>query len=342
MCMARIALVIGFTALVACGQPEPKAVADNAPVAVAVPVSAHPDPLSQLANQDPAVAANKRLVFDFWRTVINGGHADAIDDMLLEGYTQHSPALPTGRAAIKQVFSSIPRLEQVPALVSPPLVASVGEGNLVVMALAEQLPDPAGGKYTSTHFNLFRVEGGRLAEHWHSVQTPPGPKSLLPEEGGAQPIKGASGADQGALLVAADPALAANKRRVFDFWRELMDAGRLDMADQYLDANFIHHNPNAAPGKAGFVAELAKRGQKPLQANIADPVVALVAEGNTVVLVTQHEFPHPHQQGRTYTTAWFDMFRLQGDRIVEHWDATMKNGAQAPSYGGEAQQGEKK
>lgn len=342
MWKTSVALVVCAT-LTACGQPAQQADAGSkAPVAVAVPVTAHPDPLSQLASTNPALAANKQLVFDFWRTVINAGHADAIDTMLAEGYTQHSPALPTGRAAIKQVFSAIPRLEQVPALVSPPLVTSVGEGMLVVMALAEQLADPAGGKYTSTHFNLFRVDNGRLAEHWHSVQTPPGPKALLPEEGGAQLITGAKGADQRAMLTAADPALTANKQLVFDMWRQVRDAGHTDMAAQYLDQNFTHHNPNAAPGLAGFLAEVAKHPHVALQDYIADPVVAIVAERDLVVVVTQHEFPHPHHAGRTYTTAWFDMFRIAGNRIVEHWDASLKNGAPMPVYGADAQQEEKK
>jgi len=300
MWKTRVAVVVGLAMLVSCGQPaqqQAQADATHSP-AVAVPVTPHPDPLSQLASNDPALAANKRLVFDFWRTVINGGHVEAIDTMMAESYTQHSPALPTGRAGIKQVFASIPRLEQVPELVSPPLVTSVGEGNLVVMALAEQMPDPAGGKYTTTHFNLFRVDNGRLAEHWHSVQTPPGPKALLPEEGGAQLITGASGADQRALLTATDPALAANKQLVFEKMRQ---------------------------GTA-----------------ITDPVVAMVAERDLVVVVTKHEFPHPHHAGRTYTTAWFDMFRIANGRVVEHWDAALKTGTPAPVYGAEAQQGEKK
>ena len=142
-------------------------------------VTGHPEPLSLLASDDPALAANKRLVFDLWRSIVNAGHVELADQLLAENYIQHSPVLPTGRAAFKQIFSAVPRLERIPDLVSPPLVALVAEGPYVVMALAETVPDPAGaGSYTTTHFNLFRVENGRLAEHWHSVQTAPGPAEI--------------------------------------------------------------------------------------------------------------------------------------------------------------------
>ena len=51
------------------------------------------------------------------------------------------------------------------------------------------------------------------------------------------------------------------------------------------------------------------------------PIVALIAERDLVVLVTMREHPHPARKGLTYTTTWFDMFRVAGGRLVEHWDA---------------------
>src|ERR1700761_2803285 len=101
-----------------------------------VGVDGHPDPLSLLADKDPALAANKRLVFDMWRSIVNAGHVELADDMLQEGYVQHSPLLPTGRIAFKAIFSAVERRE-IPEMVAPPLVSIIAEGALVVMALAE-------------------------------------------------------------------------------------------------------------------------------------------------------------------------------------------------------------
>lgn len=58
----------------------------------------------------------------------------------------------------------------------------------------------------------------------------------------------------------------------------------------------------------------------------------MVAEGDLVALVTMQEHAHPSRAGRTYTTTWFDLFRIADGRLVEHWDAT--GGMEAPSAAG--------
>lgn len=318
--MGKISVVSFFVSVVLlAGCQEPLVAAQ------AVAVVGHPDPLSLLESPDPVLAYNKRLVFDFWRGVVNGGQVELADEMQTEGYIQHSPVLRTGREAFKQIFSVVPRVDPAPELVSPPLVAIIAEGDLVAMTLAETLPEPDGsGTYTSTHFNLFRIEDGRLAEHWHSVQTAPGPDVPLPEDGGPQPVTGTTGIAQFALLQAADPKLAENKRLVFDVWRQIVDAGQEEVADLYLDADYIQHNPNAATGREGFKAYFATRDNLPITTSLKDPLVAMVAEGDLVVQAIKFEYPHPHHVDKTYTTTWFDMFRVADGRLVEHWDPATK------------------
>jgi predicted SnoaL-like aldol condensation-catalyzing enzyme len=285
-----------------------------------VDVTPHPDALAALGNADPKLAANKRLVFDMWRSIVNAGHTEAADQMLAEGYIQHSPVLRTGRKAFKEIFSVVPRRE-IPVLVEPPLVRSIAEGNLVVMSLLERVPArDAMPAYITTHFNLFRVENDRLAEHWHSVHTPPDAQVPMPEDGGPQPVKGLRGEEQGRLLQSPDPQLARNKRLIFDLWREIVDAGQEDRASRYVAADFLEHNPNAGMGMAGFRRHFSARQDQPVQPWIKAPVVALVAEGDLVALVTMQEHAHPVRSGRTYTTTWFDMFRIVDGRIIEHWD----------------------
>ncbi len=76
-----------------------------------VEITAHPAPLSALDSPDAALAANKRAVFDMWRSIVNAGHVEVADDLLTEGYVQHSPVLRTGRKAFKEIFSVVPRRE---------------------------------------------------------------------------------------------------------------------------------------------------------------------------------------------------------------------------------------
>ncbi len=292
------------------------------PVGQPVDVAAHPEPLAALASSDATLAANKRLVFDLWRTVVDAGHVEKADELLAEGYIQHSPVLRTGRKAFKEIFSVVPRRD-IPELVQPPLVTSIAEGNLVVMSLLERVAatkdSPA---FVSTHFNLFRVDNGRLAEHWHSVRTVPGPDVPLPEDGGPQPVTGSTGAAQQALLQSGDPHLARNKRLVFDLWRTVVEAGHEEDAGRFVAARFVEHGVNGASGLGGLKKHFAARPDAPLQAWIKAPVVAVVAEGDLVALVTRQELPHPHHPGRSYTITWFNQFRIADGRIVEHWDAS--------------------
>jgi predicted SnoaL-like aldol condensation-catalyzing enzyme len=49
-------------------------------------------------------------------------------------------------------------------------------------------------------------------------------------------------------------------------------------------------------------------------------VVSVVAEGDLVMVATVRELPHPTEKGKTYTTTWFDMWRIKGGKADEHWD----------------------
>jgi len=308
----------------------------QAPSAVlGTPVIGHPNPLSLLESDDPMLAANKRLVFDMWRSIVNSGHVELADQMLAESYVQHSPLLPTGREAFKNIFSAVPRRAEIAPLVEPPPIAFVAEGDLVAMTFIETLQTPDRSEtYTSTHFNLFRVDNGRLAEHWHSLQGPPGPDVLPPDRGGPQRVTGATGVDQLRLLEAQSEQLANNKRLVFDLWRNVKEGGNAEAASQYITPDYIEHNPNAGSGMAAFTQYHAAAERRRVQGWISDPIVALVAEGDLVVMAVMHEHPHPHRAGDTYTSTWFDMFRIADGRVAEHWDPAILPGSPVP-FGGE-------
>jgi predicted SnoaL-like aldol condensation-catalyzing enzyme len=92
-------------------------------------------------------------------------------------------------------------------------------------------------------------------------------------------------ADHAALLASADPKLARNKRLVYDFWREVFEAGHLELAPKYLAETYIQHNPNVPTGRAAFVEFFGKFKQPgPVADRIAAPLVAMTAEGDLVVL----------------------------------------------------------
>ena len=121
------------------------------------------------------------------------------------------------------------------------------------------------------------------------------------------------------LLQSDDPELAANKKLVFDFWREVVQARHVDRAAQYLAEDYIQHNPNVATGRDAFVAVFGQSPPQPIKETI-DDLVRIVAESDVVVLAFRRELPDLAREGQTYTTTWFDMFRIADGEIVEHWD----------------------
>ena len=128
------------------------------------------------------------------------------------------------------------------------------------------------------------------------------------------------------LLTAADTHLAANKRLVYDFWREVFEGGHMELADKYLADSYIQHNPNVATGKAGFVEAFSKWVKpKPIEARVKAPLVSITAEGDLVILSFVREGTDPKDPAKKYTTTWFDMFRIEAGKIAEHWDPAPKS-----------------
>ena len=131
--------------------------------------------------------------------------------------------------------------------------------------------------------------------------------------------------NQEQMLASADAHLAANKRLVYDFWREVFEGAHMEFADKYMAESYIQHNPNVPTGRAAFVDFFTRvRKPAPIEARIKAPLVAIVAEGDYVVLSFARENSDPKDATKKYSTTWFDMFRLDNGKIAEHWDPAQK------------------
>ncbi len=131
--------------------------------------------------------------------------------------------------------------------------------------------------------------------------------------------------NQEQLLKSPDARLAANKRLVYDFWREVFEARHMELAEKYMAESYIQHNPNVPTGRAAFVDFFSKLSKpKPIEPRVKAPLVAIVAEGDLVVLSFVSERKDPKDTTKKYTTTWFDMFRVANGKIAEHWDPDTK------------------
>ncbi len=62
-----------------------------------VPPVAAPDQLALLKSDNPKEAANKKLVFDMYRAIVQGGHTEMAEQYFTPGYIQHNPNVARGR-----------------------------------------------------------------------------------------------------------------------------------------------------------------------------------------------------------------------------------------------------
>ena len=140
-----------------------------------VPPTGVSDQAALLHSSDPKLAANKQLVFDMWRTVIQGGHTELAPKFFTPGYIQHNPNVATGRDAMVAFMKSTRPVKPIAPAITFPVVAIMAEADLVLVATVSYSADPEnpGRKYAGTHFDLFRIEDGKIAEHWDSVPKDP-------------------------------------------------------------------------------------------------------------------------------------------------------------------------
>ncbi len=154
-------------------------------------------------------------------------------------------------------------------------------------------------------FEVFRFEGEQAVEHWDNIQPRKGPN-----------LSGRSMVD-GPIETQDLDKTEANREIVRGFINQVFIEGRLEQLDNYLDeGELIQHSPAGIDGVEGLKETLA--------ANI-DGVKTVVYEKNHRVLA-EGSFVLTVSEGRRegQHTAFYDLYRLQNGKIVEHWDTVEK------------------
>jgi len=111
---------------------------------------------------------NKELVRRFMELLIDPATADEGGALATDTYIQHNPNIASGRQAIVD-WTKTDQAERARTGMRPvgePFL--VAEGDRVVMMLKREVPHPTkpGEFYTSYWFDMWRIEDGKLAEHW--------------------------------------------------------------------------------------------------------------------------------------------------------------------------------
>lgn len=126
-----------------------------------------------------------------------------------------------------------------------------------------------------------------------------------------------------ALFTSDDPQLHANKQVVYHIIKDLLEANHWELADQYIAEDYIQHNPNAQNGREAvvhFFTEVLGLEPTPIPEKLGLPVSEVMAEGDLVTVIYPRHVEGPNG---SYTTAWFDTWRIRDGKAVEHWDPAL-------------------
>ncbi|MEU6083687.1 nuclear transport factor 2 family protein [Streptomyces sp. NPDC047108] len=247
---------------------------------------------------------NKDLVLKAVGELFGDKDPSAVDRWVAPTYRQHSALAGDGPEALRDLVASLGddfRYERARV---------VADGDLVVLHGVYHGfgPEPL------VAFDIFRVEDGRLAEHWDA---------LVPYV--EHTVSGRSQTD-GPDRVGDPEATEANRALVTEYAEKVLKGADYTLSTHFTSSEtYLQHNPEAGDGLEGFgaaAARWAERGKKVVYSAIHK----VLAEGDFVLVVGEGEFGVP--------VAYYDLFRLADGKIVEHWDAIPPIPAELPHDNG--------
>ncbi|MEL6976024.1 MAG: nuclear transport factor 2 family protein [Bacteroidota bacterium] len=234
-----------------------------------------------LANKEKATAV---------LTSLETGDQAAIGYINPQKYIQHNLAVADGLEGFGAVMQSAPE-----GGFKAKVVRSFEDGDYTFSHTIYDFFGPKVG------FDIFRFENGKIVEHWDNlaVLTPPNPSNRTQTDGSTE-LKDINKTED-------------NKAVVTDFINTVLVQGGFDKMANYFDGdNYVQHNSMIADGLSGLgtaLEEMAKNGVT----MVYEKNHIVLGEGNFVLAVSEGQFGGEH-------TSFYDLFRLEDGKIVEHWD----------------------
>jgi predicted SnoaL-like aldol condensation-catalyzing enzyme len=113
------------------------------------------------------VEANKKIVIDFYEKGLNQKDFDAAAKHFGPRYIQHNPTAPDGAEGFKRLVALLK--EKFPSSHNE-IKRVIAEGDLVVLHV-HSVREP--GQRGRAIVDIFRVENGKIVEHWDVLQDVP-------------------------------------------------------------------------------------------------------------------------------------------------------------------------
>lgn len=208
-------------------------------------------------------------------------------------YIQHNPQTHEGSEGLAALFK---RLSKTSPRVN--IVRVFEDGDYVFAQTEYDFSD------SNIGFEVFRFERGFAVEHWDNIQQRQGPNP-----------SGHTMID-GSIEVSDLEKTEFNKTLVKSFIDKVLLDKALNKLENYFDSEyFTEHNPRFGDDLMALKSALSdsmSNGDNTIQYN---KMHRILAEGNFVLSVCEGTLNEVH-------CSFYDLFRVSGDRIVEHWDTT--------------------
>ncbi|MDN3023367.1 nuclear transport factor 2 family protein [Streptomyces sp. S.PB5] len=268
--------------------------------AAAVPAVAAPGTASVARADHARPGYQKAVVERVLKGVFERGDTEVVDRFVRPDYIQHNPSVPDGAETLKNLGVALH--QQFPDA-KYDIKRVISEGDLVLVHSNVVLTPGSRG---TAVFDIFRFQGGKIAEHW--------------DVGQDVPEKPADGNDMFSTVSwprtnQPGPGFltASNKKLVTTAFDQLLVKKDLSALDRYWSSEYEQHNPNIPNGVDGAKAGLGGYFKQFPQLKVTPKRV--IAEGD-LVAVHSHYVNAPGERGQ----AIVDLFRVRGGKIVEHWD----------------------
>ncbi len=152
-------------------------------------------------------------------------------------------------------------------------------------------------------FEIFRFEQGRAVEHWDNIQPRKGPNSS-----GHSMVDGVTEASD-------FEQTTSNRSLVQAFVNQVLIRRDVTALDTYINQDqFIEHNPQLSDDISELRSLIEHEENHP-SLIIYQTCHRLLAEGDFVLSVCEGICNHQ-------PASFFDLYRVAGGQIVEHWDTT--------------------
>lgn len=234
----------------------------------------------------------KQRIHDLLKGIESGDPA-SVSVVNEDKYIQHNPQTQEGSEGLAELFK---RLSKTSPRVN--IVRIFEDGDFIFAHTEYDFATRNIG------FEIFRFEDNQAVEHWDNIQSRMGPN-----------FSGHSMVD-GATETTDHDLTETNRAIIKSFVDEILLKNLTENISLYIEQdNYIEHNPELDDNSVTLVHRLA-RAENPEKATVNYiQSHRILAEGNFVLSVCEG-------YKNNVSTSFFDLYRLDKGKIVEHWDTS--------------------